>query len=125
MTMDPTAHFFQELDERGNEPLVGKAKGSMRFDLDDRNGETEHWLLEVDKGNMSVSHKGGSATCTVHADKSVFDGIAVGEVNAVTALLRGELDVEGDWELMVMFQRLLPSPPDGGSHHDGNGAAKR
>jgi hypothetical protein len=32
-------------------------------------------------------------------------------VNATAAVLRGELAIEGDWELMVLFQRLLPGPP--------------
>jgi hypothetical protein len=30
---DPTARFFAELAERGHEPLLRKASGSMRFDV--------------------------------------------------------------------------------------------
>ena len=29
----------------------------------------------------------------------------------MAAVLRGEIAVEGDRELMVVFQRLLPGPP--------------
>jgi hypothetical protein len=41
----------------------------------------------------------------------LFEAIAAGKVNATAAVLRGELAIEGDWELMVLFQRLLPGPP--------------
>jgi hypothetical protein len=45
--------------------------------------------------------------------KSLFDQVVVGRVNAFTALLRGEAAVEGNLELAVLLQRLLPGPPRG------------
>ena len=36
--------------------------------------------------------------------------MATGEVNALAGLLRGELTVEGDPELLVLFQRVFPGP---------------
>ena len=33
-----------------------------------------------------------------------------GRVNAVTAVLRGAMALEGDWNLLIVFQRLFPSP---------------
>ncbi len=29
----------------------------------------------------------------------------------MAAVLRGAIALEGDWELIVLFQRLFPSPP--------------
>jgi len=107
---DATTEFFDGLARRGHEPLLGKATGTMRVEL--VNGkETERWLLTVDKGDVTVSHKNAGADVTLRTDKASFEGIAGGKVNATAAVLRGELAVEGDWELLVLFQRLLPGPP--------------
>ena len=44
------------------------------------------------------------------ACSNYFGRIATGEANAVTAVLRGEASLEGDWNLVIVFQRLFPSP---------------
>ena len=46
----------------------------------------------------------------VRAERRVFEGLAAGRLNAVTALLRGELVAEGDPRLLVRLQRLFPGP---------------
>lgn len=69
------------------------------------------WVVEVEKGRISVTEGAGAAACVIRADKVVFDKIATGKLNAVAAVLRGELAVEGDWRLLVRMQRLFPSPP--------------
>jgi putative sterol carrier protein len=107
---DPTAAFFDELATRGEEPLLRKAKGSTRFDVVDGK-KTLHWLIRVDRGKISVSQRNASADCVMRADKAVFDKVASGAMNAVAAVLRGDLGVEGDWRLLVRMQRLFPSSP--------------
>jgi putative sterol carrier protein len=107
---DPTERFFAELAERGDEPLLRKASGSFRFDVVEGR-RTRRWLVTVDKGALRVSKRGGDATCVVRADKKVFDRVAAGRLNAVAAVLRGDLAVEGDWRMLVRMQRLFPSPP--------------
>jgi putative sterol carrier protein len=121
---DSTTQFFEELGRRGHEPLLEKAKGSLRFDLR-RKGQTVRWRVAVNKGNFTVSHKGGPADCTFRADKAVFDAIVTGEMNAAVAVLRGTLEVEGDWELMVLFQRLFPGPPNVHTRGDAGDAGKK
>ena len=107
---DATTEFFEGLTRRGHEPMLEKTFGTMRVDL--VNGKrTERWLVAVDRGDISVSHKNVAADFTLRAEKAVFNRIAAGEMNATAAVLRGELALEGDWELMVRFQRLLPGPP--------------
>lgn len=105
---DVTAEFFESLRRRGPEPLLGNTRGSVRFDLTD---SSERWLVTIDRGNLTVSRRGGKADCIVRASKKVFDRVAAGEQNAMTAMLRGEVVVEGDPTLLVRLQRLLPSPP--------------
>jgi putative sterol carrier protein len=107
---DSTAEFFQGLGLRGHEPLLEKGTGSIRFDVVDGT-RTERWLIMLDRGTVSVSRKNAAADCVVRADRAVFNAMATGAVNGVAAYLRGELSVEGDPELLVLIQRVLPGPP--------------
>jgi putative sterol carrier protein len=105
-----TAEFFDGLARRGHEPLLAKARGTVRVDLVDGK-QSERWLVTVDRGDITVSHRNVRGDCTLRADKALFEAMARGEVNATAAVLRGDVGVEGDWELLVLFQRLFPSPP--------------
>jgi putative sterol carrier protein len=107
---DPTGEFLGDLARKGHDPLVEKVEGTLRLELADGK-RIERWFLKVDNGDIAVSRKGSAADSTLRADKSLFDEIAVGEVNATAAVLRGAVTVDGDWALMVMLQRLFPSPP--------------
>jgi putative sterol carrier protein len=110
MMTDTTAEFFDALVARGHEPLLEKATGTVRFELRDGK-KTDRWLLTVVKGDLTVSRQNLRADCVVTADKSLFDGIASGKTNAMAALLRGAMGVEGDVQLLALFQRLFPGPP--------------
>ena len=106
---DPTARFFEELAARDHEPLLRKATGSTRFDLV-TGRKTDRWLVTVDKGDIAVTRQSGQADCVLRAEKAMFDKVAVGKLNAVAAVLRGDIQVEGDWRLLVRMQRLFPGP---------------
>jgi len=106
---DATAEFFQKLAGRGHEPLLEKGTGTIRFDLV-ASKRTDRWLVTLDRGDVSVSHKNATADCVVRAERTLFDAMATGEVNGMAAYLRGELTLEGDPELLVLIQRVLPGP---------------
>jgi len=107
---DPTAQFFEELGQRDHDLRLEHSRGTLRFDIA-TGKETDHWLVRIDKGDITVSHHGGEADAMVSADKSVFDAIASGRASAVAAVLRGTLRIDGDWRLLSLFRRLLPGPP--------------
>jgi putative sterol carrier protein len=109
---DATALFFDELAQRGHEPLLGGAVGSVRFELV-AGSHVDAWRVTLEDGDVSVSRDESAADCVVRADKVLFDGIATGQVNAMTAQLRGALTFEGDPELLVRLQRIFPPPPAG------------
>ena len=107
---DATAEFFDALVERGHEPLLEKATGTVRFDL--REGrKTDRWLVSIVKGELAVSRRNLKADCVLTTDKTLFDDVASGRANAFAALLRGAAEVEGNVQLLVLFQRLFPGPP--------------
>jgi len=106
---DATAAFFEDLSNRGAEPLLGKIKATYRFDIAD-DGRTDHWLVGIDNGSLDVSHSAGDADCIISADKAAFDRVASGSTNAMASFLRGAITVEGDPRLIVRFQRLFPAP---------------
>ena len=82
------------------------------------------WIVTVEKGDLSVSRGNGHADCVVRAQKALFDRIAAGKVNAVAAVLRGDLEIDGDWRLLVWMQRLFPGRR--GQRHTGTaGYARR
>jgi putative sterol carrier protein len=105
-----TGALFEQLARRGHEPLLEKVSGTIRFEIVDGK-QTERWLVSIDKGDVSVSRKNVRADCTLRADKAVFDRVASGKMNAMAATLRGDIALDGESELLVPFQRLLPGPP--------------
>lgn len=110
--MEPAAaDFFESLSQRGHDSRVGAASGTLRFEL--RNGgRPQSWLVSVAKGNVSVSRGRGSADCTVRGPDKVLGRVLSGELNAMAAVLRGEVEVEGDSKLLVRFQRLFSAPEE-------------
>jgi putative sterol carrier protein len=120
---ESTAEFFHGLGGRGHEPLLEKAKGRIRFDLVDGT-RIDRWLVTLDRGDVSVSRKNVAADCVVRTDKRLFDGMASGEVNGMAAYLRGELTAEGDPELLVLFQRVLPGPTTRRERRPGAGGGR-
>jgi len=105
-----TDAFFQDLGRTGHLPLLQRVKGTMRFDLDD-DGGFEHWYVAIDKGDLKVSRKRTSADAVVNTDRSLFDDMIQGRVNATAALLRGLVSIDGNIGLVMLFQRLFPGPP--------------
>jgi putative sterol carrier protein len=106
---DATETFFAGLAERAPEPLLRKASGSARFDVVDGR-RTRRWLVTIDGGRISAAPSAAEATadCVVRADKAIFDKVVSGRMNAVAAVLRGDLVAEGDWRMVIRMQRLFP-----------------
>jgi putative sterol carrier protein len=104
---DPTAAFFDDLKQRGHEPLLSRQRGSVRIELT-KGRATERWLVEFDDGDLNVSQRNRNADTTLRAKRKVFDQVASGEANAMAALLRGAMSAEGDLHVLIVFQRLFP-----------------
>jgi predicted lipid carrier protein YhbT len=106
---DGIVEFFEELGRGEHQPLLAKVTGRVRFDLVE-GGRPDRWLVAVDKGDVTVWHKGGPADCAVQADRALFERLCQGEENAMAAVLRGALVCSGDVELLFAIQRIFPGP---------------
>ena len=117
---DSAAQFFDALVSRGHEPALAHASGTIRFEILDGR-QTQRWVVSVRKGNLAVSRRNAAADCVVRADRGLFEKIVRGEENPTAALLRGAVQVEGAVGLIVLFQKLLPSPPKSRRRKKGQG----
>ena len=123
-TGDAATAFFEELARRGHEPLLAQGRGTVRVEL--TNGsESEPWLVAIDRGDVTVVQGPGEADCTLRASRELFQRIAAGEVNAFAAVLRGAIVVDGNWHLLVLFQRLFPSRAGTAPTAAGSGGTSR
>jgi putative sterol carrier protein len=113
MAGDATSRFFEQLDRRGHEPLLEKMEGVVRFDLRE-DALTDHWLVRIEKGDVSVLREEREADAVVGSNPELFEAIVRGEENALAAMLRGAMTVSGNLQLILRLERLLPGPP--GSH---------
>ena len=102
-----TTAFFSEIAEQGYQPLLHRATGTIRIDL---NGSrrVEHWYLDLIKGNVAVSQRNEPADSVIRTDRRTFERVARGEANAMAAVLRNEMTFEGNPTLIVLLQRLFP-----------------
>lgn len=120
-----TSDFFEQLSNRGHEPLLETTTGTIGLDLAKGGKQREQWVISIDKGDVDVSQKRGATDCTVRAPAELFDRIASGEQNAFAAALRGDVIIEGDSRLLVRFMRLFPSPPRGSRKSDNASRGRR
>lgn len=106
---DTIEGFFEGL--RGYHLLLRRAVGLLRVELVDGTAP-ERWLVTMDEGEVSVSHRNAKADCVIRTSRDVFEGMVAGRVNAMAATLRGVMSVEGDPNILVLFQRALPGPSE-------------
>ena len=106
---ETTRRFFEALAKRENEPLLRAVSGTIRCDLAD--GErTEHWYLTIKRGDVAISHQRVDADCTVGTDLATFEAILEGRTNAMAAVLRGAVSVQGRVQLLIALQALFRPP---------------
>jgi putative sterol carrier protein len=107
-----TMDLFEHIGKVGHLTELEKAHGTLLFEIADTE-PIERWLVTVDNGDVSVE-RGAHAkapTCVVRGTRAVLEGIAKGELNAMAAVLRGDLVIDGDLQLLMLVQRVFPGPP--------------
>jgi putative sterol carrier protein len=108
---DAIKEFFDELVDQGHQPLLGKVRGTVRFDLANNKAQVDHWLVAVDRGDVTITQDTAAADCTIRTDKALFERLITGKENAIAATLRGAIVCSGNVELLFAIQRIFPGPP--------------
>ena len=121
---DVTERFFDDLAQRGHEPLLRKARGKIKFEIVDGK-RVDRRIVTLDKGVITVSRRNVASDGVIRVDKAVFESVASGRSTPIAAVLRNELAVQGDWRLLVLVQRLFPGPPKTRPSRRPAGYAKR
>ena len=119
-----TDRFFDDLVQRGHDPLLRKARGTIKFEIVDGK-RVDRRVVAIDRGDITVSRRSVTCDGVIRADREVFERIASGRSNPIAAVLRNELFVQGDWRLLVLVQRLFPGPPKARPSRRAAGYAKR
>ncbi|HLN15411.1 MAG TPA: SCP2 sterol-binding domain-containing protein [Acidimicrobiales bacterium] len=108
---DAVTEFFDLLAAKHHEPLFEGDTATIRFDVKDGRS-LETWYLTVKNGDVGISHKRAGADAVVRMERGTLEMLVDGRHNAMAALLRGLMTIEGSMGAMVMFQRVLPGPPE-------------
>jgi putative sterol carrier protein len=108
---DVAEQFLLSLADRGFRPLLQKTTGTLAIRLLD-GSEVDEWLLAVDEGDVSARRGAGDADATLTVERSLFVEMVQGRANAMAAVLRGEVRIVGDLDLLMAVQRAFPGPDD-------------
>jgi len=99
--------LLDALARRSREQPVAALNGLVRFDVVD--GETiEHWYLHCRKGVVTVALEGGEPDCVMSGDLATFTAVLSGTTSPMPALLRGLLQIEGNFFLLLGLRQFFP-----------------
>lgn len=101
----------QPFDER-----LKMVQGSYLFDVEGLGT----WKIDVNEGKLSVSEGAAEADCIIRCDAGYFVRLASGEQNLLTALMQGQVEVEGDMALAQKLAGILPAPKRAASRKGGS-----
>jgi len=102
--------FFARL-ETEPPPMFGTLNGMLRFDVTNGDDRIESWHVTIERGTVIVSRDPSVADAIVRVHRPLFTDIVAGRANAMAAVLRGDVGVEGNPHLLNVFQRAFPGPP--------------
>jgi putative sterol carrier protein len=100
--------FFKGVGKERHVQLLEGRSGTVLVEL--KNGaaaDPKRWYVTIHRGDVNVSHSGSKPDCVLRTDGKTFDAIVAGKLNAMPALLRGLVAMEGRVDLMVALQALF------------------
>lgn len=110
MSGDVIEDWFGIIEGRP-ELLPERISGAISVDLES-DGEVQHWRIELNSGNLRVSHNPGAADCVISANREVFRRIILGQDSIQAAAYRTDVLIDGQFLFTALMRRLLPGPPD-------------
>ncbi|MCG5452051.1 MULTISPECIES: SCP2 sterol-binding domain-containing protein [Micromonospora] len=101
--------YLRQLDTGRRPDLPETTAGTLRLDVRD-DGSTDHWHLTIADQRVRVTRSADDAELVVRADRAVFDRMARGELHPGAGLLRNELTVQGNMQLLMLLRRIFSGP---------------
>src|SRR6266566_4558560 len=101
---DTTQAFFEQLAQRGYEPLLHGISGTVRCDIEDAGS----WFVAIKNGSLTVSRDTAGADCVIACSREDFDRMVVGKQNPTTLFMQGKMKITGNLGLAQPFLRLFP-----------------
>ena len=105
---DPTTQFFEELSQRGHDPQLENSRGTLRFDIA-TGKKTEHWLVTIDKGDVTVSHRGGDADARSRATSPFSKRSRAARRARSRRFARHDSTSTATLRLLGLFRRCFPA----------------
>ena len=91
-------------------PTLSRIEGTVRFDVVDGD-RVDHWLVNIDRGNLAVSRADGPADCVVSGEQGALRPTGNGSDEPDGCGPAGrDLAVDGDLDLLLAVQRVFPGP---------------
>lgn len=107
---DPIDDFFATLGRTVHVRSLDRFTGALRFDLREGGG-TQRWRVAIEHGDVRSTQDGqGPVDAVISGERALFAPIVRGEVRPLTAFLRNEIAVTGEFRLLLVLERLLPGP---------------
>jgi len=120
MANDSIERFFAGLQTNERMPALEPFTGTILLEVQDGR-HTTCYVLSIARGALKVERgRPDAAHCTVRAQAETLDDIMNGRMNALQALLRGVVEVEGSGILLAALRRLLPESAPSGSEPAGH-----
>ena len=95
--------IFGRLGEREFASRLADVRGTYLFDVRD----TGKWYVTITDGHIDVSEDGPEPDCVIECGPDDVVKIAAGEMNLLTALLRGQISARGDLALAQKFHSFV------------------
>ena len=95
--------FFESLEGRVDPRRIEGIDNTYLFDVA---GEGQ-WLVAIMNGTLQVSEGPAKADVTISVSSEVFERLAAGTQNPVTAYMTGKLKVSGDTAAALRLQKLF------------------
>jgi hypothetical protein len=106
----PTQKFFEDLASLGHVSWFENEHARVRLEVVDEDC-LRQWTVEIDNGSVKVDRDASEADGVIRASRALFDRAVTGEEMLMPALLRGEIRIDGSYDLLIQLGRLLPGPP--------------
>jgi putative sterol carrier protein len=117
MKSNPSEVYFNRLAKSGYQQLLHRVSGTLRFDIDQEDGDVHTWYVKIDHGTLDVSRAdrrgdgvaaAPAADCVLAGSESEFDRILTGKDSFAAAFVRGAVSVQGDHTLAQNIRRFSP-----------------